>query len=212
MNKKYFLITAFIILAIAQIFIPAKMIFGQEDIIETGKEFHFRTEPIDPNDPFRGKYIHLNYKDDFFYNTDTSIKWHSHETAYVILKTDDEGFAQIISTQKEKPDNDVNFLKVKLRYVSNYSNTNSDIINNINNNNNNKEQININYPFDRYYMEETKSQDAEDYYRKSSVDTNSVCYSVVKIKNGEAVLIDVVINDKSIKDIIKEQQLNAKND
>jgi hypothetical protein len=53
---------------------------------------------------------------------------------------------------------------------------------------------------------------AEDYYRKSSVDTNSVCYSVVKIKNGKAVLTDVIINDKSIKDIIKEQQLNAKKD
>jgi len=212
MDKKYFLITAFIILAIAQLFIPAKMILGQEDIIETGTEFHFRTEPIDPSDPFRGKYIYLNYKNEFFYNTDTSIKWQSHETAYVIIETDDEGFAQVISAQKEKPDNDVDFLKIKLGYVSNYNNTISNNIIKIEGNDNNYKQIDIDYPFDRYYMEESKSQDAEDYYRKSSVDTNSVCYSVVKIKNGKAVLTDVIINDRSIKDIIKEQQLNAKKD
>ncbi len=199
MKKKYFLITAFIILALAQIFIPANMIFGQEDIINTGKEFHFRTQPIDPNDPFRGKFIYLNYKNDFFYNTDTNIKWNSYETAYVILKSNADGFAQIISAQKEKPDNNVDFLKVKLQYISNYKWQTKDKDN----------KININYPFNRFYMEETKSKDAENYYRESSIDTNIICYSIVKIKNGKAVLTDVIINDKSIKDIIKEQQINA---
>ena len=207
MNKKYFLITAFIILALFQLFVPAKMIYGREDIISTGKEFHFRTEPIDPSDPFRGKYIYLNYKEDYFVNSDTSLKWHTGETAYIILETDSLGFAKIISAKKEIPDNNnIDYLKVELGYVSNYK------LETIGTNTNNYDKININYPFDRYYMKETKSQDAEDIYRKSSVDTNIICYSVVKIKNGEAVLTDVIINDKSINEIVDEHQENAKKD
>ncbi|MBA4241981.1 MAG: GDYXXLXY protein, partial [Sphingobacteriaceae bacterium] len=50
-NKKLLLVT-FCVVALIQLYVPAKMIFDSEDILTTGKEFKFKTEPIDPNDPF----------------------------------------------------------------------------------------------------------------------------------------------------------------
>ena len=60
MKRKYIFIL-FIILAVAQIAVPAQMIFGREAILKAGTAYKFSTEPVDPSDPFKGKYITLNY-------------------------------------------------------------------------------------------------------------------------------------------------------
>ena len=54
------------LLVAAQLYVPASMILGRENTIKAGKEFQFRVAPIDPNDPLRGKYIRLDYEDNFF--------------------------------------------------------------------------------------------------------------------------------------------------
>lgn len=54
MTNKKTLLSVFILVAIVQLYVPAKMILDREDILDTGKEYKFKTEPIDPNDPFRG--------------------------------------------------------------------------------------------------------------------------------------------------------------
>ena len=62
MNKKILLISAFVLVVLVQLYVPAKMIWGREEVLNTGTEYKFRTAPIDPNDVFRGKYINLNYE------------------------------------------------------------------------------------------------------------------------------------------------------
>ena len=63
MKNKNIIIILFLLVALAQLFVPAQMIYNQEDILDTGKLVKFQCEPIDPNDPFRGKYITLNFKE-----------------------------------------------------------------------------------------------------------------------------------------------------
>ena len=58
MIKMKILLSVFILVALVQLFVPAKMILDREDILDMGKEYKFKTEPIDPNDPFRGKIHH----------------------------------------------------------------------------------------------------------------------------------------------------------
>jgi uncharacterized membrane-anchored protein len=188
MNKKYYLILAFVIVAIIQIFIPAQMVWNQEDIIATGKEFKFKTQPIDPNDPFRGKYVQLYYDNEFFINPDTNIKWERNEKVYLTIEVNEEGFAEIKSASKAAPINNKDYFMANIGYINNYSKDST---------------INVNFPFENFYMEETKAEKAEDIYTKSIIDTNITCYSLVKIKKGEAVLTDVIIGDKSIKEIVK---------
>lgn len=186
MYSKKILLAIFIIVALAQIFTPVKMIMDKEDILNTGKEYRFRTAPIDPHDPFRGKYIRLRYKENTvkIYN---EKNWRSGEEIYVILTTDKEGFAKIKSISKEKQTNNNDYLKAKVSHVTR----------------NNRNKLTIGYPFDRFYMEESKAQEAELTYRRTQIDTTQITYGVVMIKNGDAVLKDVMINGTSIREIVK---------
>ncbi|MBT8196020.1 MAG: GDYXXLXY domain-containing protein [Bacteroidia bacterium] len=184
MTKKI-LLPAFVLVALAQLYVPAKMILDREDIMDTGTEYKFKTEPIDPTDPFRGKYITLRYEDDII-KIQNEEDWVRGETIYVFFTTDDEGFAKIDSVSTEHSTDNRDFLKTKVR--------------NITSNSSNK--LTIDFPFNRYYMEESKAYDAELAYRDSQIDTNQTAYALVNIKDGEAVLKDVLIDGVSIREIV----------
>ena len=69
-------------------------------------------------------------------------------------------------------------------------------------------KLSIEYPFDRFYMEESKAYDAELTYRRALPDTSQITYALVNIKNGESVLKDVMMNGISIREIVKQEQQN----
>ena len=191
MNNKNLLLLAFILVAIVQLYFPAKMILDNENILKTGTEYKFRTAPIDPNDPFKGKYISMRYEENSVV-VETDKDWINGETIYVILTTDNNGFAKIRSVSKEKPAGNQEFVKAKVGYFTGK----------------NSMTLIINYPFDRYYMEESKAQDAEETYRQSLQDLKQSTYALVYIKNGNAVLKDVLIDGISIRDIVKSNKRN----
>ena len=192
-NRKLILFF-FILVALAQLYVPAKMIFDREDVLATGTEYKFKIAPIDPSDPFRGKYITLNYVNNTIDVEDNQF-WTDRETVYVTFFTYDDGFAGINNISKEKPSNTQDFLKTKLRL------TNPDILDRF-------VKLVIDLPFDRFYMEEFKANDAEQAYSKSLQDTGKVTYALVMIKNGAAVLKDVLIDGVSIEEIVRLEQLN----
>lgn len=186
--KSLYIFIIFLIVAAAQLFVPAQMILNREDVLKTGMVFKFKTRPIDPEDPFRGKYISLGFESTS-YKTMDSI-WERNQKVYAYLDIDSLGFAKIDKVSRELLiDDDKDFLEVKVNRYDNYSN-----------------KLNIEYPFNRYYMEETKAYDAEVAVRENlrdSVLTN--VYALVHIKNGVSVLKDVIINDMSIKDYVKRE-------
>src|SRR5690554_5714360 len=108
MNSKRIVLTAFVLVAIVQLAIPGKIIWDREKILETGKEFKFETAPVDPSDPFRGKYIVLDFKENSF-EVESTTEWTDGTNAYVILKTDTKGFAKIESVSIEKPTDNLDF-------------------------------------------------------------------------------------------------------
>jgi len=176
----------FIIVALAQLFIPAKMIFNQEDILKTGTVYKFKTRPVDPSDPFRGKYITLNYDMNSTNSKDTL--WLRNQDVYVYIKKDNLGFAELHEVS-------ANALDIDYDYV----------IAEVNKYNKNTKKLTFNLPFNRFYMEETKAKPAEDTYRKAQNDSlpNNI-YGLVYIKDGEAILKDVIVNDVSIAKYVEE--------
>lgn len=185
MNRKIIL-PAFLAVALVQLYVPAKMIWDSENVLRTGTEYKFKTAPVDPNDPFRGKYITLSYEENTV-DVENEKDWKTGEKVYVCLTTDTDGFAKIKSASKEKPTDDEDFVTANVRFASgNGSNT-----------------LTVAYPFDRYYMEESKALDAERTYRQSQQDTSKVTYALVNIRQGEAVLKDVLIDGVSLREIVK---------
>lgn len=193
MSNKKIVLSVFILVALVQLYVPAKMIFDKEDTLKTGTDYKFNTAPIDPTDPFRGKYIVLSYKDNVA-KVKNEKDWVWGEPIYVFLENDQNGFAKITSVSKEKPTESQNFLKAEVSAIT------SDGSN----------KLTIYFPFDRYYMEESKAYDAELIYAASAQDTTQVTYALVSIKDGDAVLKEVLIGGISIREIVKERQQHKK--
>jgi len=182
---------AFVLMVLVQLYVPGRMIFQKEQVIMDGKEFRFRTAPIDPNDPFRGKYITLSFNANEVKVQD-SVDWYTGDPVFVYLTTDSAGYAFIQSVTKDQPFELDDYVNATVDYV--IADTVSTVF--------------ISYPFDRFYMEESKAPAAEQIYNEAAVDTNQVAYAVVMIKSGEAVVRDVMIDGVSILDLIKKQQEN----
>ena len=106
----------------------------------------------------------------------------SGENIYVLLSKDSAGYAKIISVQTDRPSIGTDFIKAKVNYFVSDS----------------ARQVFIEWPFNRFYMDEAKAYDAEKAYIKSTADSSSITYALVKVKNGEAVLENVFINEKPI--------------
>ena len=60
--KTIYIFIIFIVVGLVQLFVPANMILNEETILKSGTVYKFKTRPVDPNDPFKGKYINLNYQ------------------------------------------------------------------------------------------------------------------------------------------------------
>ena len=185
MKKPVFIL--FIIVALVQLAVPAKMILDKENILSLGTPYKFRTAPIDPTDPFRGKYITLNFEANEFEVQNDSL-WKTDDVVYVHLGNDKDGFAKIKDITRQPPaDDNVDYVKARIRYVYD-------------------DKVTIEYSFTHFYMEENKAYGAEDIYRSTQLDTAQKVYALVNVRKGEAALKDVMINDVSIADVVEEGQ------
>ena len=192
MNNRLVIAVAFVLVAAAQIYIPAEMIRGREEVIANGKMFKFSTEPVDPADVMRGRFILLRFRENSVLVIGDST-FINGEDAYIILEQDADGFAKIDRLTKNKPIQPADYLKIKIGNVFLDKDTTS---------------VYIEYPFDRYYMEEYYAPKAEEVYTESLRDTSAITYAVVMILDGEAVLTDVMVNERPISEVVKE--LNRK--
>ncbi len=182
--KTIYILIGFMVLALVQIFVPIQMIWESEDILVSGTAYKFKTRPIDPTDPFRGKYITLRYEMNSFAMKDTSYTYGNKVRVYI--EKDDQGFAKVVQISKEPLD--INKDHVIAKVTGNY-----------------KEIINFELPFNRFYMEETKAKDAERTYTEAnSDDLRENVYALVYVKDGRSVLENVIIDGIPIQDYVEK--------
>lgn len=192
MKARKNILIIFILVALAQLAVPLKLIYDKEHVILNGHEFKFKTAPIDPSDPFRGKYITLSYAINRHTVTNDS-EWVTRQNVYVELGTDDRGFAKINNITHEPPIGTIDYVTAEVNYVYPV--------------NGEKElEMMINYPFDKFYMEESKASEAERLYWLSSRDTSQTTYTLVSVKEGDATVKDVLIGGKSIKELARTSE------
>jgi uncharacterized membrane-anchored protein len=192
MNQKI-TIPAFILMVLAQLYVPASMIFQKERVITQGTAYKFRTAPIDPNDPFRGKYITLSFNETGV-KVENAEEWNNADEVFVFLTTDSNGYAMIQSITKEQPSDRDDYIKANIDYILTDS----------------LSTVFVRYPFDRFYMEESKAPVAETVYNEAAIDSNQVAYALVMVMNGDAVVRDIFIDDVSITEVIRKEQNKIK--
>jgi len=183
--KKITLLLLFVAFLL-QWFVPMNMIMQQETILEKGTTFKFKTQPIDPNDPFRGKFVVLNFVADRAEATDGTL-WFKGEPVFVRIQEDADGFAEIASLEKLEPIDEKHYVKAEIASIWG----------------DNPVQVRIKYPFERFYMEETKAPKAEAMFRDLWRDTTTSVYGLVVINEGKAALEDVLVDGISLRDAVE---------
>jgi len=184
MKTKHLLI-AFAVTALIQLSVPAKMIYDCEITARQGTEYKFKAEPVDPNDPFRGKYITLSFSMENLTTKDTT--WLAGETAYIALAKDSLGFAKAAGLSRKKPETD--YITTEIFYKITDT------------------EVRVKLPFDRYYMEESKAPEAETAYGEyAGRQDYKPVYALVGVKDGNAVLKDVIIDGMPIKDYVVKKR------
>ncbi len=186
--NKLLIIGAFALMVIAQWFVPGKMILDQENALTEGTPYKFRTSPIDPNDPLRGKYISLRYEMDKAPLVGTAtIKWE--DQVYVYIEEDAEGFAKATKASKVKLETEQDYILATAH--NSYIETDT---------------VYFNLHFNRFYVEESKALPAEKLVNQANRDSLLAnCYGLVYVKNDVAVLENVFVNNMPIKEYVETE-------
>ena len=170
----------FVVVALIQLYFPGKMVFDSNKVMWLGTAYKFETRPVDPADPFRGRYVALSFAANQF-NLDTNAhhSWKKNDPVFVLIGQDENGYAEIKGLSHTAPTQDASFIKAKVSYV--WAN-----------------EITIYYPFSKFFMEENKAPKAEKIYRRANAG-----YALVHVYQGRAVLSDVFVKGKSLQELTK---------
>jgi uncharacterized membrane-anchored protein len=176
----------FAVVVVAQLAAPAWMIVGHELTLRQGVLFKFKTAPVDPYDAFRGRYVALRFEQ----NTAPLApggKLERGQKVYATLATDKDGFAKF-SAVSATPPTDKLYLCVHVSWL-------------------NGSNVNLELPFDRYYLGEDLAPAAEQAYWQNNRrgQTNHNAYASVRIRNGSGVIENLFVAGKPIVELAREQ-------
>jgi hypothetical protein len=158
-------------------------------VLHKGTSYKFRTAPVDPIDPFIGRYIILNFRE-ASYTLPAGEKVNEDKPVFVTFKPDALGFAVIDKVTAKAPERR-DYLKTMARVEQKGKQL----------------SVTIDYPFTRFYMEESKAPEAEIMYGSEIVDSLSRVYAEVSLYKGDAAIKNVYINDTTITDMIKRSRV-----
>lgn len=184
MNKRLIIILFFCV-ALLQVVTPLSMIVKRESVLSTGKQFKFKTAPVDPYDAFRGRYVALRFDEDHV-PLPKDVKLEYGQKIYAQIKKDQQGFARFSNVTTERPQG-TDYLETKVKRIR-------------------SNQLYLEMPFDRYYMEEKAAPAAEQAYREHSRNDSKDAYVTVRIKSGFAVLEELYVGGRPISEFIKLSQ------
>jgi uncharacterized membrane-anchored protein len=197
-NKKILASVLFGITMLIYLVVPYTMIARYEKVLHQGRVFRFRPAPVDPYDAFRGKYISLSGINNRI-KKDTLVKYAAGEDVYVTVKKNTAGYAYFDDVFKSKPQApDYILTKVQAVYSDTYHHSPTS-------------EVDIQIPFDRYYLNENYAEKADDVYFRNgrSRDTGSV-YLDVRIQNGVAITEELYFNSTPVKEFIQKNMPEKK--
>jgi len=181
MKNKVFILFSFLLMVGAQWYIPYQMIQDRSTTLSTGNMYKFKIAPVDPEDPFRGKFLRLQFETNEIKVAPEPF-WQVGESVYAQFEIDTLGFARIVDLTKTQPDSYLDYIKTTIQNVRGVDSL----------------VVSVEYPFDRYYINERMAKPLEKILAENLMDTSSLNYAAVRIRSGQAVLEEVYIDEISI--------------
>ncbi|NND33678.1 MAG: GDYXXLXY domain-containing protein [Saprospiraceae bacterium] len=185
MIPKKIAIYGLVLLCFIQIYVAARMIYAYENVLTTGTSFKLRIAPVDPTDPFRGKYITLRFRDNTLKVAKAS-DWPQGSRAYVTFVEDSLGFARADDIFAQPLPGREDYLEIMIENIIDHPD---------------EQLVYLAFPFDRFYLEESRAAEAERLYQEALASGMTEAYAHILVKNGHGTLADVIVGDKSVKNL-----------
>ncbi|MFT4901857.1 MAG: putative membrane-anchored protein [Lentimonas sp.] len=196
MRGRYMLLGLLVLL---QFGVPLRMIQQRENVLQAGTLFLFKTQPIDPVDPFQGRYVRLRMEQDFTAIPEyqaTQVEYNS--PGYTSIDIDRDGFAYFSDWAEVAPVTG-DFLISRAR-GKRYDFTTSD---DASARKRIYKGLQIEIPFTRFYMDEAKAPRAERLAGEANRAGESDCWVAVRVLDGQAIIEDVFIAGESLRDLAR---------
>lgn len=185
--KRNILLVCFALLCLAQLYVPASMIRQHERTLTQGEPVKLRCRPVDPADPFRGRYVSLSFELGEARTAPRPADKPLPEQAWVMLETDEEGFARWGELREEQPESGVYVQTTVYPYWSTEGET-----------------VHVELPVDRFYMNEEIAPEAERVYFEQVRAEPGNCYVTARVLNGMIVLEQLYIEGVPAADYVRE--------
>ncbi|MDZ8118411.1 GDYXXLXY domain-containing protein [Pontiella agarivorans] len=185
MKKIYLLVL--LLTVFIQLAVPVRMILNREKVLRDGERFSFKTRPIDPADPFQGRFVRLQIQDDYCtVPQEKAADFRGKQRIYAAIEVDEDGYARFTEGLQEIPESSA-YLKTRTRggYTAVRDSETC--------------KVGLQLPFNRFYMEEDKAPRAERIAADAS--RRGDCWVDVRILNGRAVIEDVYVEGESIRSL-----------
>jgi uncharacterized membrane-anchored protein len=199
-------IVLLVVLSAAQLTAAAWSIVRYELTLATGNVYKVKTVPVDPADPFRGRYVAIRpvlplpnpvvpEVGSLLDQVGVFRPNAARKTAYVVLSNDAAGFARADQVVAEPPRTG-DYLEIagaRLRTIGLVEQGRQpEVV---------REVV---LPFDRYYMAEAAAPAAEQRYREASRrDTNRDTWITVRVRNGVGVIEGLFLDGVRIEDAVR---------
>ena len=187
------------VLAVLQIGITASSILKDESTLRTGTLYRIPSMPIDPADPFRGRYVAVRptiairnpIPPEML---DVLERVNYGETGYVVLGADDKGFARATHVLMQPPAQG-DYLEIANAWPqfeeSSQPGTPA-----------NRVGYNLEFSFDRYYMNDAIAPQAQERAaRAARTSPESRTWLNVRVKNGIGVIEGLLIDGVPIEQV-----------
>lgn len=185
--RKLFLL-ALVLVVLAQLLMPVQMIRKWENVLSKGKLYKFQTEPVDPVNPIKGRYVALRFAEDTLrLQKDHGLKYR--QDVYLELGLNPRGYAMIRKLHTKPPAGNIYYLQATVSTIDDWSS-------------NKTSKIYFTYPFEEYFMDEFKAPKAERIYLDSAMKPEFT-YALVKVYKGGGVIQDLYINNRPVKELVR---------
>jgi uncharacterized membrane-anchored protein len=169
-------ITVFVLVALAQLAVPASLIWKREQTLRLGSVWKFRTAPVDPVDAFRGRYVALEFEAET-QQILPPANVASDETVFVTLRQN-AGFAEIDQVFATSPAGG-DFIEARLNGKT------------------------VSLPFDKYWLSENDAPAAEAAYRAQSRPEKRNAFVTVRVFRGDAALEQLYLDNLPLGDYLR---------
>ncbi|MFL6530585.1 MAG: GDYXXLXY domain-containing protein [Chthoniobacterales bacterium] len=171
----------FLVVALAQIAVPASMIWKRQQTLRNGRTWKFRTVPVDPVDALRGRYLTLRFDAETFERQEG----YPYQSQFLRakLKEDADGFAIVDDLTENAPLADDVIPAQNLGFY--------------------ERKMRVQFTFDEFWINETDAAAAETLYTAHSRGQDKDSYVTVRVKNGDAAIEEFYLGDKPLREVAR---------